>query len=534
MIRVVLFLVIVGLLALGAAWFADRPGEVVITWLGLRIETSVGVLMAAVAAVALLAVLLWSVIRTLFRLPDLLSVFLRNRRTTRAQAAITRGLIAVGAGDPRAAQRFAQEARRFAPGDPLALLLHAQTAQLSGDRDAADQTFRYMAGRAETKLLGLHGLFVEAQRRKDFTSARLCAEEAARAAPALAWAGQAVLEFRCAEADWTGALEALDRNMRSHLVGKAAYRRQRAVLLTAQALALEDSDRDAAKPLVFEAARLAPDLVPAAALAGRFLGEAGELRKASRILEAAWQANPHPDLAEAYAYLRIGDSARDRLSRVENLVRLTPGHLEGLLAFARAAIDAREFALARNALAPLTSGPTQRVAMLMAEIEEMEHGDTGRAREWMARAVHAARDPAWTADGLVSERWMPVSPVSGRLDAFQWKIPLAELPAPAPFIEEAPRPPAVVTAPAPLDSGSREPAETLIEVPSTPEAPAEAPAPASPPRESARPAAAPSVETVVPLVHAPDDPGPDAEPEREFVPEPPPRTTWRRLRAWFT
>ena len=62
----------------------------------------------------------------------------------------------------------------------------------------------------------------------------------------------------------------------------------------------------------------------------------------------------------------------------------------------------------------------------MAEIEQRESGDEGRAREWMARALHAARDPAWTADGFVSDRWMPVSPVSGRLDAFQWKVPLAE------------------------------------------------------------------------------------------------------------
>ena len=63
----------------------------------------------------------------------------------------------------------------------------------------------------------------------------------------------------------------------------------------------------------------------------------------------------------------------------------------------------------------------------MAEIEQRESGDEGRAREWMARALHAPRDPAWTADGFVSDRWMPVSPVSGRLDAFQWKVPLAEL-----------------------------------------------------------------------------------------------------------
>ena len=57
-----------------------------------------------------------------------------------------------------------------------------------------------MAERDDTKLLGLRGLYIEAQRRKDAAAARAYAEEAANAAPALGWAGQAVLEFRCAPA----------------------------------------------------------------------------------------------------------------------------------------------------------------------------------------------------------------------------------------------------------------------------------------------------------------------------------------------
>ena len=51
MIRVVLFLVLVTLAAFGAAWLADRPGEVAITWLGWRIETSVMMLVIAAAVV---------------------------------------------------------------------------------------------------------------------------------------------------------------------------------------------------------------------------------------------------------------------------------------------------------------------------------------------------------------------------------------------------------------------------------------------------------------------------------------------------
>src|SRR5690606_11299806 len=68
-------------------------------------------------------------------------------------------------------------------------------------------------------------------------------------------------------------------------------------------------------------------------------------------------------------------------------------------------------------------GLTRRVAALLARIEAEESGDKGRAREWLARAVSASRDATWTADGVTSERWQPVSPVSGELDAFQWRVP---------------------------------------------------------------------------------------------------------------
>src|SRR4029079_9621935 len=146
-----------------------------------------------------------------------------------------------------------------------------------------------------------------------------------------------------------------------------------------------------------------------------------------RIIEKAWMANPHPDLADTYSHLRPGDSARERLTRVQSLALKAPGHAESALAVARAALDAQEFAVARNAVRPLLKEPTQRVAALMAEVEQRESADERRAREWMGRALRAPRDPAWTADGYISDRWMPVSPVSGRLDAFQWNGSLAGL-----------------------------------------------------------------------------------------------------------
>ena len=248
------------------------------------------------------------------------------------------------------------------------------------------------------------------------------AEEAAKSSPS-SWASQAVLDHRSATADWTGALGTLEA-MKSSL-DKAVYRRQRAVLLTARARSLEQTDRDTARSLALEAVELASDLVPAAALAGRLLAEQNSLRKAARILEAAWRAGPHPDIATTYGNLRFGDSARERRVRVKRLVDKGPAMSKARWHW-RKRHSKQAISRCPHALEPYLQLPTRRVATLMSEIEE-PHGDVGRAREWLARAMRAAPDPVWTADGVVSRAWLPVSPVSGRLDAFQWKVPLAEI-----------------------------------------------------------------------------------------------------------
>ena len=521
MIRVILFLIAVAAVAAGFVWFADRPGDVVITWMGYRTETSLMVAALAIAALVLAVMFVWAIIRSILRSPEQVSLFFRHRRAMKGYLAISRGLIAIGAGDMRVARKSADEAARLSPGEPLALLLAAQSAQMAGDRGAAEHAFRAMSTRADTKLLGLRGLYIEAQRRNDGAAARQVAQEALKSQPSLSWAGQAVLDDYCAAADWAGALVALE-HMKSG-IDKADYRRKRAVLLTARAQALEELDRDSSRAAVLEAVKLAPDLVPAAALAGKRLAENGEMRKAGKILTAAWRANPHPDIAEAYANLRFGDTTRARLTRMQTLAEKTPGQREAALAVAQAALEAQEFATARAALAPYLAAPTQRVATLMAQVEDTEHHDAGRSREWMARAMRASSDPVWTADGVVSDRWLPVSP-NGRLDGYEWKLPLAELGFDRPVIEftEAP-------AAAPLDM----PAETA---PAMPAAAAESPPAPEVPRKSAKIAKPKAVEPIIPLVHAPDDPGPDSALDGDPMPETTQASAagpWQRLRQLF-
>src|SRR5215203_29936 len=450
--RALVFIGLLALAAFGAVWLADRPGNVVVNWGGYQAQTSVAVAAVLTIGIAIALAFLWAVVTFVLSVPNRMSYASRARRRAKGYAAVSRGMVAVGAGDPGAARRHAGEAERLLGREPLTLLLKAQAAQIAGDRSGAEAAFRGMAEDAETRVLGLRGLFVEARRRGDAVAAR-------------AYAG--------------------------------------------------------------EAARLAPALVPAAAVAGQVLSRRAELRKAAKIVEAAWKTQPHPDLADVYMNLRPGDSALDRLHRAETLAKLSSWHRESRLALARAALEAREFGRAREVLRPLLSDrPTVRACLLMADIEQAEHGVTGQVREWLARASRSPRDPVWIADGVVSDRWGPVSPVTGRLDVFVWEAPPDVLAGPGASIDDVvadldDKPRIAIPAPAAPQVEESPPAAAPAMVAVAEDA---APARAEPAREGngAGNALEPGpreedhavAPVVFPVAHAPDDPGPGSDAEK--------------------
>lgn len=424
MTRLVLFLLGVILLASGLAWLADRPGSLLITWQGYEVETSVFRAVVIFAALIGLALLVWTVLGQIWSSPAVVSQFLTRRRQRRGLDALSSGMIAIGAGDRSMATRYAMQARKSLPHEPLTHLLRAQAAQLSGDKATARRIFEAMLAAPDTEQLGLRGLFLEAGREGETEAQRQFAERALNLNPKLSWPVEALFDLQCKSGDWTGALATLALAKRHGHIERPLADRRRAVLLAAQALALEEDDPEKALTLALEAHGLAPSLIPAAAVAGRLLAARGNTPRAAKIIQRTWAKSPHPELATAYAYARIGDSPRDRLDRVKQLFALNPMSIESSIAVAVAAIEAHDYAEARRILQPfMEQGLTRRVAALLARVEAEESGDKGRAREWLARAVTAPRDAAWIADGVTSDRWAPVSPVTGALDAFEWRVP---------------------------------------------------------------------------------------------------------------
>jgi HemY protein len=509
MFRLLILLAAVALAAWGLMWLGDNPGVVTVTWGGVEYQFSLMLALGIVAAIAVFWSIVWGLLRFVFRIPSLMALAARARRREKGLAAVSRGLIAVSSGDTRAATKYAALANRLLEHEPMTKLLRAQAAQLAGDRQTAAAVYHDMLEHHQLQGLGLRGLHLEARRGGDHEAALQYAMRANAHAPA-AWAGQAVLDDRARRGDWTGALATVDSNAAARLIDKPTANRWRAVIRTAMAEEQMDRDPKGALALAQEACRLAPSLVPAAAIYGRLAAASGDYRRATRALENAYAQTPHPDLAAAYLRVRHGDSAEDRLARARTLARVAPNDPESMLTVGRAALEAHDRDAARTAIAPLLASdsphgrPTRRVCLLMADIEEAE-GHEGAVREWLGRAARAPRDKAWVADGFISDRWAPVSP-SGALDAFVWRTPDERIAAPAEPrpIEAAPAAPAPAIPPPPTAAASPAPA------------PAAAAPAAEPPRSAPAAATAPRAGIIIdPATMPPDDPGPgESEEER--------------------
>lgn len=509
MVRLVIFAIIVLLLGYGFSWLADRPGDLSLVWSGQLYQTKL--IVAASALIALIAAVMvaWWLVRVIWTSPHSVARYFRARKRDRGYQALSTGLIAAGAGNALMARKMAARSRGLIRADqePLIALLEAQAALIEGRHDEARAKFEAMANDPETRELGLRGLYLEAKRLGANEAARQYAEKAAENAPYLPWAAQATLESRSQAGRWDDAIRLLEQQKAARVIEKAEADRLRAVLLTARATEKLENDPSGARDDATHALKLSDDFEPAAIVAAKALFREDKLRKAASILEQAWKANPHPEIGATYVRARSGDSTADRLKRAEKLEALRPNNVESLLVVAQAALDIKDFGKARaKAEAAARIEPREAAFLLLADIEEAETGDQGRVRHWLAQALKAPRDPAWVADGYVSDKWLPLSPVTGRLDAFVWKAPFGHVEGPveegtaisiegalktlppvrearqespandhriielerAATIAEAARPAATPATPAPAKSAAAKPAKETAE-PATPE-----------------------------------------------------------------
>lgn len=424
--KIISFILLILVIGFGFAWLAERPGMLSVEWQGQLIEMSLQVAAAAVALIVGAVMFVWWVISTIWASPALARRYLRTRKRDRGYQALSTGLIAAGAGNALLARKMTARTQGLLRADqePLILLLEAQTDIIEGKFDDARSKFEAMARDPETRELGLRGLFIEAKRQGAFEAASQYAEQAASNAPYLPWAAKASLENKCRRGEWDDAIMLLDQQRAARVLEKPEIERLKTVLLTAKANEVLESDPALAKATAQSALKYSKTFTPAALIVAKAYMREDNLRKAAKTLEGQWKEHPHPQIAELYVRARSGDSAVDRLERANRLEALKPNNIDALYAVSEAALAAKDFKLAREkAEAAARIAERKSIYLLLADIEQSETGDQGRVRHWLAQAVKAPADPTWVAGDLVSDKWLPYSPLTGQLDAFEWKTP---------------------------------------------------------------------------------------------------------------
>ena len=493
MVRALSFSLKLAVLVAIAWYLAERqPGQVSLQWWGYRVDTSVGILLLAAGLVAVVAAILYRSWGGIKRTPGDIGRKLKANRQTRGYRALTQGMVAVAAGEAGEAQRWARKADELLDAPPLTMLLSAQAAQLDGDDQAAKRYFTAMLERDETRFLGLRGLITQALRDGDEPAALEYVRSAHTLRPNTPW----VLETLFDLSEQAGDLEGAERVAREAANGKVlpapeAKRKHAVVLLERARKAQLAGDPSQTLKLVKQAHKAAPDLVPASVLYAGLLVGSGRKGASARMLEKAWVAAPHPALVAAYGEARPGKAGIEWLNQVGKLVAAAPKHPESLLALAEAALDARLWGEARRHLGEAAeAGVTHRVCRLMARLEESEHGDLDKAREWLMRAGEALPDPAWVCDscGALAREWQPRCGACDAYDGLAWHTP-PRVPLETPVAGLVAQEPAILAA---------EPVEVLTNGEDAAPAPAQTATPAARGEAGPAPDTAPADDVPIP------------------------------------
>jgi HemY protein len=434
LIKVLLFVAAIAAMTFGAGLLMDTGGGIRIAMMGQ--EFSLGPLQTVIALL-LLMLTLWIVMKVVGLLVATLrflngdetaiSRYFDRNRERKGYQALSEGMMALASGEARVALSRAAKAEKLLDKPELTTLLIAQAAEMSGDTTRASEAYKALLEDTKTRFVGVRGLMKQKIAEGDTKTALKLAEKAFALKPKHSETLDVLLGLQTEQSDWKGARVTLGAKLKSGALPRDVFRRRDAVLALQEARVIVDETSSIeAREAAIEANRLSPDLIPAAAMAARSLIEKSDSRGATRILKKAWGAQPHPDLAAAFAEIEPSESPAERLKRFKVLIAISPDHIETRLLRAELNITVEDFPEARRALGDLASThPNARSLAIMAAIERGEGADDAVVRGWLARALSAPRGPQWCCDKCqaIHAQWVPVCDNCSGFDTLSWREP---------------------------------------------------------------------------------------------------------------
>ena len=434
LIKIVLFVVAVAAAAWGAGYLLESDGGVQVTVMGSEYTfgplQSVLAIIALVFAVWLLLKLLSLLVATWHFLngdETAISRYFDRNRERKGFQALSEGLMALASGEGRVAMTKAAKAEKYLNKPELTNLLVAQAAEMAGDRRKAEETYKKLVTKDATRFVGVRGIMKQKLEDGDTETALKLAEKAFALKPKHEETQDVLLRLQAEKEDWAGARKTLNAKLKYGSLPRDVHKRRDAVLALSEAKdILSDESSIEVQEKAIEANKLSPDLIPAAVMAAKSYIKQDRPRLAVRLLKKAWEVQPHPDLASAYAAIAPDETPAERVKRFATLTRLKPDHPETKMLLAELHIANEDFPEARRALGDLAeTDPTARSVTLMAAIEKGEGGSDAVVRGWLAKALTVSRGPQWICENCqhIHAEWAPFCENCHSFDTLAWKTP---------------------------------------------------------------------------------------------------------------
>lgn len=430
MLKALWFLLKTALLVAVIVWAVGHDGAVRFEWQGWQVETTVGFVAAVFLVFLALYTLLYRLWRGVVAVPAVYRRYQQARRREQGYADVTRGLVAVAAGDARAARKYASRAQGLVPDAPLAQLLLAQSFQLSEKPAQAREAFAALLDDDRAAFFGIKGLLQESLHAGDVRGALDYIRQADALQPRRAWIVRTLFDLETRNGVWDRAEKVLHRAAKMELFDPQTLIRHRQAILLARADdAFGAGDVVAAHRLARRAFRLDPAFTPAGLRLVRYYMHVGKKKSAFVTIEKAFAAAPHPELVEQWlhflpdalpagALLDKNKAAYDWVLRLHNL---NPEHPESLRVAGLAAVQAGHMADARDYF--LRAGDYAG----LAQVEARRGGDTAQMRAWLEQAAAQPLAFRWLCGscGHTAVDWAPLCRQCGSFDTLSWTAAVA-------------------------------------------------------------------------------------------------------------
>ncbi|NND41407.1 MAG: heme biosynthesis protein HemY [Silicimonas sp.] len=443
LIKIILFLGFIAAAAWAAGLLMEADGGVRVAIAETEftlgpLESVIGlmVLMLAIWLVMKLIGLIVAFLRFLNGDETAISRYFARNRERKGYDALAEGMMALASGDGRVALTKASKAEKLLRRPDLTTLLTAQAAEQAGDRARAEQAYKQLLSDEKTRFVGVRGLMQQKLEAGDTETAMKLAEKAFALKPRHTGTQDTLLTLQAGAHDWSNARKTLSAKLKYGGLPRDVHKRRDAVLALGEAKDILNEDKSIeAREAAIEANRLSPDLIPAAVMASDGYVRSGKPKNAARVIRKAWEAQPHPDLAAAFARIKPEESPKERVARFQVLTNTHRDNPESRMLEAELHIAAEDFPAARKALGNLAeSDPTARSLTIMAAIERGAGADDAVVKGWLARALTAPRGPKWVCEKCQKAHsdWGPVCDNCGGFDTMSWRRPdddTSDLPA---------------------------------------------------------------------------------------------------------